>query len=531
MNILILMWVLALVSSEGTCLANNLNVSEESVRNECGYTRYPALCVRTLSNIGFDNHNVNFLSTLVNKTISETTLPYASYNNLFEFLAESVTSDTYDTFDNCKELMEMSSKRLKQAMAALQTAAPETHKADIQTWLSAAMTFQESCRDAVAEHLPSGGAAAKIHRKMAQLSQLASNALALANRISAGKPPAKPSGRRLLRAEFPSWLSAAERRLLQATGPVRANAVVAKDGSGNYKTVAAAVEAAGGGRFVIFVKAGRYEERIYCKKDGITLIGEGKYLTVITAGRSVGEGSTLRGSATFTITGDGFIARDIGFENIAGPESHQAVALTVSSDRSVFFRCSVAGYQDTLYAHSLRQFYRECDIYGTVDFIFGNAAAVFQSCTLLLRRPRSGGAFNTVTANGRSDPGQNTGFSIHNSKIAVAADFAPVKSSFDSYLGRPWKPYSRTVVMQTAIDGEISPRGWLEWEGSGGSTYRTLYYAEYQNTGPGSGTSGRVSWPGFHVIGTPDAGKFTVGNFIGGNAWLPSTGVTFVSGL
>lgn len=85
--------------------------------------------------------------------------------------------------------------------------------------------------------------------------------------------------------------------------------------------------------------------------------------------------------------------------------------------------------------------------------------------------------------------------------------------------------------MQSNIDGAIASRGWVEWPGADGSTYKTLYFAEYENMGPGGGTSGRVNWPGFQVIGTPEAAKFTVANFIGGNSWLPATGVTFVSGL
>ncbi|KAL7133318.1 hypothetical protein ABFS83_12G132600 [Erythranthe nasuta] len=511
-----------------SCAANN---KEPLIKNECGYTRYPTLCVQTLTASETANdQNIDLLSALVNKTIHETNLPPSYFDSLIinSRLTSPAAQLIRTAIDDCDELMKMSLKRLNQAMELLKKS-PQNHKADIQSWLSAALTFQQTCKDTIEEHVASNAYVEKIYNKMDYLSELISNPLALVNRIP-GNPSESPAGsRRLL--QFPAWVSAGDRKLLQSTGVVKANAVVAKDGSGDFTTVSGAIQAATGGRFVIYVKSGTYNEKISTNKDGITLIGDGKYSTVISGGSSVGKGSNLRGSATFTITGDGFIARDIGFQNTAGPENHQAIALTVASDHSVVYRCSISGYQDTLYALSLRQFYRECDIYGTVDFIFGNAAAVFQSCTLVLRRPRNGGAFNTILANGRSDPGQNTGFSVQNCKITVGADFSPVKSSYDSYLGRPWKQYSRAVVMQTNIDGEISSRGWAEWEGAAGSTYRTLYFAEYENMGPGGATSGRVNWPGFKVIGSAEAAKFTVSNFIGGNSWLPSTGVTFVSGL
>ena len=205
------------------------------------------------------------------------------------------------------------------------------------------------------------------------------------------------------------------------------------------------------------------------------------------------------------------------------------MALLIASDHSVLFRCSIAGYQDTLCALALRQFYRECDIHGTIDFIFGNAAAVFQSCNFVLRKPQRG--FNVILANGRDDPGQNTGFSVQNCKIMVSSEFSPVKHSYESYLGRPWREYSRAVIMESSIDDAIAPRGWIEWPGGGSSTQRTLYFAEYSNIGPGAGVSKRVQWSGFHVIGAEEAVKFTVAQFIAGTSWLPSTGVPFISSL
>ncbi|KAJ6338026.1 hypothetical protein OIU76_007658 [Salix suchowensis] len=120
------------------------------------------------------------------------------------------------------------------------------------------------------------------------------------------------------------------------------------------------------------------------------------------------------------VVGDNFIARDMTFRNTAGANNHQAVALRSGSDFSVFYKCSFEGYQDTLYVHSQRQFYRECDIYGTVDFIFGNAAVVFQNCNIYARNPPN--KTNTITAQGRTDPNQNTGISIHNCRVTAASD-------------------------------------------------------------------------------------------------------------
>ena len=229
------------------------------------------------------------------------------------------------------------------------------------------------------------------------------------------------------------------------------------------------------------------------------------------------------------MTGDGFIAQGITFRNTAGPQNHQAVALRVGSDLSAFYQCGFEGYQDTLYALSQRQFYRECNIYGTVDFIFGNAASIFQNCNMIVRKPLPSQK-NTVTAQGRTDPNQNTGIVIQNSKITASSDLEAVIGSYPSYLGRPWKQYSRTVVMESFLDKLINPAGWLAWDGN--FALNTLYYGEYKNSGPGSSTSERVNWGGFKVItSVSEASQFSVANFIGGQSWLPATNVPFTAGI
>ena len=223
-----------------------------------------------------------------------------------------------------------------------------------------------------------------------------------------------------------------------------------------------------------------------------------------------------------------FVAVNITIRNTAGAIKHQAVALRNGADLSTFYSCSFEAYQDTLYTHSLRQFYRECDIYGTVDFIFGNAAVVLQNCNIYPRLPMSG-QFNAITAQGRTDPNQNTGTSIHNCTIRASSDLASGSQTVQTYLGRPWKEYSRTVYMQTFMDSLINPAGWHDW--SGDFALSTLYYAEYNNTGPGSDTTNRVTWPGYHIIDATEAANFTVSNFLSGDNWLPQTGVPYNGGF
>lgn len=101
---------------------------------------------------------------------------------------------------------------------------------------------------------------------------------------------------------WPTWLSAGDRRLLQGSS-VKADATVAADGSGTFKTVAAAVAAApenSNKRYVIHIKAGVYRENVEVakKKKNIMFMGDGRTRTIITGSRNVVDGSTTFHSAT-----------------------------------------------------------------------------------------------------------------------------------------------------------------------------------------------------------------------------------------
>lgn len=169
-----------------------------------------------------------------------------------------------------------------------------------------------------------------------------------------------------------------------------------------------------------------------------------------------------------------------------------------------------------------RQFFRECEIYGTIDYIFGNAAVVFQKCVIY--------AGVVTTAQGRASSNDPTGTVIQNCQIVSGPELPAGPSP--AYLGRPWFDYSTVVIMQSFLDSVVNPVGWLEWPGAGKGRYSTLFYAEFNNNGPGSATGGRVKWPGYHIItDASQVQQYSVANFISGNSWLPATGVPFDSGI
>ncbi|KAI4337967.1 hypothetical protein L6164_016327 [Bauhinia variegata] len=517
----------------------------QAISRTCSKTRFPSLCVNSL------------LDFPGSTTASEQDLVHISFNMTLQHFSKALYSSTginfaqmdprvQSAYEDCLELLEDSVDALARSLTSVAPSDgggnPRGSTEDVLTWLSAALTNQDTCTDGFSDI--SGTVKDQMGNNLRDLSELVSNCLAIFSASGGDDFAGVPiqNRRRLMEVNadisgnFPKWLNRRERKLLSLpVSAIQADITVSKNGSGTVKTIAEAIKKApehSARRFIIYVKEGRYEEnnlKVGRKKTNLMFIGDGKGKTVITGKKSVQDGLTTFHTASFAATGAGFIARDITFENYAGAAKHQAVALRVGADHSVVYRCDILGYQDSCYVHSNRQFFRECNIFGTVDFIFGNAAVVFQNCSLYARKPMSMQK-NTITAQNRKDPNQNTGISIHNCRILAAPELQKSKGSFQTYLGRPWKLYSRTVYMLSFMGDHIHPRGWLEWN----STFAldTLYYGEYMNYGPGAAVGQRIKWPGYRVItSASEANRFTVGSFISGSAWLPSTGVAFLAGL
>jgi len=224
------------------------------------------------------------------------------------------------------------------------------------------------------------------------------------------------------------------------------------------------------------------------------------------------------------VLADGFMARDLTISNTAGPDAHQAVAFRSTGDRTVLDGVELLGHQDTLYAHAMRHFYTRCRVAGTVDFVFGNSAAVLHATALVVLprqlRPDKG-ENDAVTAQGRTDPAQPTGIVLSSCAVNGSDEYmALYRQNPDAhrvYLGRPWKEYSRTVYLRCTLAEIVQPQGWMPWKDD--FALSTLYYGEFGSAGPGAAAGRRVAWssqvPEDHV----DA--YSVANFIQGHEWIP----------
>jgi len=314
---------------------------------------------------------------------------------------------------------------------------------------------------------------------------------------------------------------------LQAQGLNPKDITVAQDGSGNYKTIQEAVNSVrdlGPYRVTIHIKKGVYHEKLVIPswKTKITLLGEDKENTIITNGDFSGKANpggkdefgkdkfTTYTSYTVLVQGDDFIADNLTIENSAGRVG-QAVALHVEGDRCIIKNCKLVGNQDTLYAATAqsRQLYQDCYIEGTTDFIFGEATIVLQRCTIK-------SLLNSYVTAAATTQRQKFGFVLLNCKLIADTPVTKV------FLGRPWRPYAKTVYINCELGSHIVPEGWNPWKGDAmfPDKIKTAYYAEYGNTGLGSSTKNRVPWS--KQLTSEEAKSYTIKNILGGtDNWDP----------
>ena len=293
--------------------------------------------------------------------------------------------------------------------------------------------------------------------------------------------------------------------------------VVSPDGHGDFKTVQEAIDACPDYSHKeitrILVKAGTYKEmvsiphtkfRLYIKGEGAenTLITYDKYAKALWPGRDIAVGTS--GSASVYIHASYITFEDIAFENSAGEgkEIGQAVAVFTDGDFLFFNRCRFIGNQDTLYTYGRfgkfggikRNYFKDCYIEGTTDFIFGTSIAYFEGCTIHSKK-------NSYVTAASTLQGQKYGYVFKDCKLT--ADEGIDKC----YLGRPWGAYAKTVFIGCELGKHILADGWHDWEKEGKpNTKKNSFYAEYGNFGPGA-EGPRVKWA--HTLKAKDLKDYT----------------------
>lgn len=291
--------------------------------------------------------------------------------------------------------------------------------------------------------------------------------------------------------------------------------VVAQDGGGNFKTVQEAfnsIPANNKKPITVFVKKGFYKEKLHLdsSKTLVTLIGEDKFNTILTyddhTGKVSPKGDTIntRTSWSFLIKANNFTAKNITFQNDAGFTAGQAVAVEADGDRNAFFNCRFLGFQDVLFTNNDKshQYYKNCYIEGTTDFIFGSSTVWFEQCHIHSKKN------SHVTA--ASTPKENVFGYVFNDCVLTGDS-----TLHGVTLGRPWRPYASVVYIHCYIGQHIIPQGWSNWNQT--ENYKTTRYSEYRNYGPGAAIEQRVTWS--KQLTEEEAKRYTLKNIFGN--WNP----------
>lgn len=314
--------------------------------------------------------------------------------------------------------------------------------------------------------------------------------------------------------------------------PVDHTYYVAADGTGDYYSVQQAIDATpAAGNALISVAPGTYREVLTIDKPGIQI--RSPYAdaskTVVVDDRNAGENGGTLHSATVNVTADNFFAENITFQNDFNrthpqlPAGSQALALLVTGDRAIFHNVRLLGNQDTVYAGSrncrpdgqncvpARQFFSDCYIAGNVDFIFGDAKAVFDHCTIYSTE-HSGGY---ITAQSKHYPDEDSGFVFDQCTLTAAPGLTA-----KVYLGRPWRPYAKVIFLNTEMGDQINPAGWREWHPGDTHSLDTAYYAEYNSAGSGAHPGERE--PEAHSLTPEQAEQYDPRVFLrGSDNWDP----------
>ena len=278
---------------------------------------------------------------------------------------------------------------------------------------------------------------------------------------------------------------------------------VAQDGSGDYTTIQAAIDAvAEGEEATIEIKAGTYEgivkigTRQKASTKKIAMIGEGMDKTIITAANgknTIGNGKDVRDYATLAVFAPDFYAQDLCVQNTGGKSAGQSLALHLDGDRATFYHCKIAGYQDTHRTKKgTRSYYKECVIEGATDYIYAGGTCWFERCTL---NSVAGGyitAPEDITVYTTAEDGTKIwlGFLFNNCMVTKASGV----SDKSVLLGRCWGAEKcGSLFMNCQLNNVIKDAG---WETMGGNDGTKSYYAEYKSK---NGTeladvSKRISW-------------------------------------
>tara|TARA_R110002050_G_scaffold273113_1_gene417065 strand:- start:59741 stop:60775 length:1035 start_codon:yes stop_codon:yes gene_type:complete len=285
------------------------------------------------------------------------------------------------------------------------------------------------------------------------------------------------------------------------------NMIVAKDGSGDYTSIQEAMYAAKAfpyQRVIINLKNGVYNEKVhvYSWNTYVSLIGESKEHTIITfddyfSKLNLGRNSTFH-TSTVLVEGDDFVAKNLTIKNTSGPVG-QAVALSVNANRCYFENCNLLGFQDTLYiaGEGFKQYFRNCFIEGSTDFIFGEATVLFEDCIINNKT-------NSYITAASTPKGEKFGYVFRNCKLTADENVT------DVYLGRPWRLYAKTVFINCEMGKHIKSEGWHNW--SKKEAESTTLYAEYNCTGEGYKPDSRVEWS--HQLKKHQAKKYTKENIL-----------------